>query len=226
MIEMSVDRVAKDPNNEQRIVWLRTLQGNRLIPIVIGEGEAFSIALGLTGQEAPRPLAHDLIRSILERLHATIEKVEIVSMKDGTFFAELTLAGPNGEVSMDARPSDCLALALRAGAPIYVTEDILSAEGIAEEKPLDASREPVAGPADAVDRTVSLEDVDTAIQSLIRSAGLEAREETAHEDTETFLGKLRWRLELAVKGEEYERAALLRDEIARRTKKGGSISGP
>jgi hypothetical protein len=74
MIEMTVDRVATDPNNHQRIVWLKTQKGNRQVPIVIGEGEAFSIALGLAGQEAPRPLSHDLMHTILDHLFAVCGK--------------------------------------------------------------------------------------------------------------------------------------------------------
>jgi bifunctional DNase/RNase len=211
MIEMTVDRIATDPNNKQRIVWLRTLQGHRLVPIVIGEGEAFSIALSLIQQDAPRPLAHDLMHTILGRLEGSVDKVEIVSMKEGTFFAELTLTGPDGQVSIDARPSDCLALALRAGAPIYVAENLLDSEGVlAEGEVGDALEEAVAVPE--VHR-MSPDQVDNAIQELISSAGLETRQEETSEDVDVMLRKLRWRLELAVTGEDYERAARLRDRI-------------
>ena len=225
MIEMSVERVATDPNDQQRIVWLRTMQGNRLIPIAIGEGEAFSIALGLSGQEAPRPLAHDLIRSILDRLQASIDRIEIVSMKDGTFYAQLILAGPDGHVSIDARPSDCLALALRAGAPIYVTEDLLTAEGITDERTLATiARKPGIGAEKAKETPISLDNLDAEIRSLIRSTGLDEEDEKAGHYSEIPLKKLRWRLELAIKGEDYERAARLRDEIARRGKHGESVA--
>jgi hypothetical protein len=131
-----------------------------------------------------------------------VEKVEIQEMKEGTFYAELSLSGPDGTASIDARPSDCLALAIRAGAPI---ED---ASSLSNDDETD------------VDVTMTREHVDSAIEDLISSAGLEAgkgtpdnEEDAPEEDPDTTLRKLRWRLELAVKGEDYERAAQIRDRI-------------
>ena len=226
MIEMTVDRVATDPNNRQRIVWLRTLKGHVMVPIVIGEGEAFSIALGLAEQEAPRPLSHDLMHSILDQLNASVEKVEILEMKDGTFFAELVLSGDDGSVSIDARPSDCLALAVRAGAPIYVSQKLLEAEGVVVE-PEESLIDPETEEEMPEIPEMSSETVDTAIQDLIASTGLAALKEEISDGPEARLRQLKWRLDLAVRDEDYERAAKIRDEIyEKETKQGAQMSGP
>jgi len=145
-------------------------------------------------------------------------------MKEGTFYAELSLSGPDGTASIDARPSDCLALAIRAGAPIYVSEELLESEGVVTEDEATITIEDASSLSNDdetdVDVTMTREHVDSAIEDLISSAGLEAgkgtpdnEEDAPEEDPDTTLRKLRWRLELAVKGEDYERAAQIRDRI-------------
>ncbi len=102
---------------------------HRVLPIFIGTPEATSILLALSGQEPPRPLAHDLMSSLLDHLEATVESVEVTGLSGGTFLAELTVSGPTGGHRLDSRPSDGIALAVRVGAPLFVSEDVLDEAG-------------------------------------------------------------------------------------------------
>jgi len=114
------------PNN-QPIVLLKEVDGERYLPIWIGAGEATAIAYEQQGVKPPRPLTHDLMRDILTALHAPLQAVEITELKDSVFFADLLL----GEgVRVSARPSDSIALALRVGAPIRCSDDVLAEAGI------------------------------------------------------------------------------------------------
>ncbi len=102
---------------------------HRVLPIFIGGPEATSILLALSGQEAPRPLAHDVMTSLIDHLGATVEAVEVTGLTDGTFFAELSVTGPTGGHRLDSRPSDGIALAVRVGAPLFVSEEVLDEAG-------------------------------------------------------------------------------------------------
>jgi bifunctional DNase/RNase len=114
------------PNN-QPIVLLKEVDGDRYLPIWIGAGEATAIAYEQQGVKPPRPLTHDLMRDILTALHAPLTAVEITELKDSVYFADLVL----GEgVRVSARPSDSIALALRVGAPIRCADDVLAEAGI------------------------------------------------------------------------------------------------
>ncbi|HTK81719.1 MAG TPA: bifunctional nuclease domain-containing protein [Bacteroidota bacterium] len=100
---------------------LKEVNGNRRLPIIIGAFEAQSIALEMEGIKPPRPLTHDLIKSILESMGTELAEITICELKDGTFFAKLSLDSQE----IDARPSDAIALAVRYGAPIYVAEKVM-----------------------------------------------------------------------------------------------------
>lgn len=102
---------------------------HRVLPIFIGSAEAASIAVALSGQSPPRPLAHDLMVGLLEGLNGTVSAVEVTEIRDGTFFAELAMSGPDGERRLDARPSDSIALAVRLGVPLYASSEVLSQAG-------------------------------------------------------------------------------------------------
>ena len=125
LVEVRVQSLALDRSTNTPVVILQELEGERVLPIWIGPGEASAIAMHLADMEFARPLTHDLLRSVLEALDTRLEEVLISELKGNTFFAELTLATPAGEQVIDSRPSDAIALALRAGVPIYVAETVL-----------------------------------------------------------------------------------------------------
>ncbi|TYL52955.1 bifunctional nuclease family protein [Agromyces mariniharenae] len=136
MVQVRVLGVALDAAR-QHIVLLKPLledpNARRVLPIWIGSQEATSILLALEGEQAPRPLTHDLMTTFLETLGARIERVDVTRIEDGTFFAEITLATPSGKLVLDARPSDAIALTLRSEAPLYVAERVLEEAGIPAE---------------------------------------------------------------------------------------------
>ena len=103
----------------------------KALPIWIGELEASSILIAVQGERAPRPLAHDLMASLVTELGAEVERVEITRLEAGTFYAEVVLQLGGGEARVDARPSDAIALALRTGAPLYAADEVLESAGVA-----------------------------------------------------------------------------------------------
>jgi hypothetical protein len=102
---------------------------NRVLPIFVGGREAVAIALALSGQSPPRPLTHDLLAALIDQLHAHVDHVEVTEIREGTFVAELALHGPSGGISLDTRPSDAIALALRVDAPVFASEAVLDEAG-------------------------------------------------------------------------------------------------
>ncbi|UUT36480.1 bifunctional nuclease family protein [Microbacterium elymi] len=134
MVQVRVAGVALDTSG-QHVILLQPLEAvpaeSKLLPIWIGEMEATAIMVAIEGTETPRPLTHDLLRTVLETLGATVERVEITRIDDGTFYAEITVAGGTGGVQrIDARPSDAVALAARTDAPIFVADEVLAAAGV------------------------------------------------------------------------------------------------
>jgi uncharacterized protein len=139
MRQMKVDKLGIDLLTHDPVVILKDMDGSHYLPILIGPFEATAIALALEGAPVPRPLSHDLMRSILETLDTTLEQVIVHDIKDSTFFAKLILR-KNGELQeIDARPSDGIALALRMQAPIYVSDKIVLEEATPDKKPVDDS---------------------------------------------------------------------------------------
>jgi bifunctional DNase/RNase len=136
MVQVRVLGVALDAAR-QHIVLLKPLledpNARRVLPIWIGSQEATSILLALEGEQAPRPLTHDLMTTFLETLGARIERVDVTRIEDGTFYAEITLETPSGVLVLDARPSDAIALTLRSEAPLYVAERVFDEAGIPAE---------------------------------------------------------------------------------------------
>lgn len=110
---------------------------HRLLPIVVGGAEATSIAIAASGQEAPRPLSHDLMAALVETLDGHLDAVEVIDLRDGTFIANLALTGPAGERRVDTRPSDAIALAVRLHAPLFVSEHVLDEAGTLPNVELD-----------------------------------------------------------------------------------------
>jgi uncharacterized protein len=134
MVMMQVYRVGVDPQRRVPFVLLADADVRRLLPIYIGPFEANAIATQLQGEDFPRPLTHDLLRSVIEELGCQLTRVSITELDHGTFYALLHLEGGGAAHEVDARPSDAIALALRAGAPILVAEAVLAeAQVLAEE---------------------------------------------------------------------------------------------
>lgn len=123
-VRMEVRRVVMDPANQTPVV---VLEGEgRLLPIWIGTAEAASIALALEGKPLPRPNTHDMVRNLLQGLGAALERVTITELRDSTYFAVITVKAGQRRIPVDSRPSDAIAVALRTGAPIYATAEVLS----------------------------------------------------------------------------------------------------
>ncbi len=126
MIEIELSKIKVDESRNEQLIVFREKDGTRFLPLVIGIPEIQSIKMKLSGIEPPRPLTHDLFVSTLKTLGASLEKVVIEKLKAGTFYAKLILKTREGGVlDIDARPSDSVAIALRAGAPIFVSEEVL-----------------------------------------------------------------------------------------------------
>ena len=123
-VEMKVRGLALDPVSNMPIIILRDDEEKRSLPIWIGIPEANAIALELEKVAPPRPLTHDLIKNILEAMEARVLKVVVTDLRDNTFYAVLHLRVGGAEYTVDSRPSDAIALALRVGAPIFVHEDV------------------------------------------------------------------------------------------------------
>jgi bifunctional DNase/RNase len=117
------------PSNSP-IVLLREKAGRRHIPIWIGAPEAQAIAAALDGLEPPRPQTHDLLRLVVETLGATVDRVDVVELKDSVYFADLQLSRDKQTYHVSTRPSDAIALAVRAGAQVFVSSQVLADAGI------------------------------------------------------------------------------------------------
>lgn len=125
---MKVDKLGIDLLTHDPVVILKDLEGKRHLPILIGPFEATAIALALEGTQVPRPLSHDLMKSVIESLKARVDRIVIHDIQENTFFAKVVLESTVGPLEIDARPSDSIALALRTGSPIYVSDQIILEE--------------------------------------------------------------------------------------------------
>ncbi len=130
MIRVTVQGLTIDPASNSPILILKESEGEQTLPIWIGLLEATAIASELEKVEFSRPMTHDLLRNVIDQLGWSVTKVEVVDLKDNTFYALLHLLGPEGEMTIDSRPSDAIALALRTQAPIFVAQKVLESSGV------------------------------------------------------------------------------------------------
>ena len=178
MIAVKVNKISFHPPSRSYAVILKEIDGERRLPVIVGAFEAQSIALALEYMETPRPLTHDLIGNIIKGIGSKLKTVKITTLKEGVFFASLEISGDGiGERSIDSRPSDALAVALRLQAPILVEEDVMSEA------------------------------------SMLSDSSSEEEEALDSADWAPSLNSLEKRLQEAIDGEEYERAAKIRDQI-------------
>ncbi|MBM3243888.1 MAG: bifunctional nuclease family protein [Candidatus Omnitrophica bacterium] len=126
MVEMELSRIVIDEKRHDQLIVLKEKDGERTLPIVIGLAEASAIKLKISGFEPERPLTHDLLHSTIKYLEANIDKIIIDKLEENTFHAKIILKTSSGaEKIIDARPSDSIALAVRAKAPIFVEDEII-----------------------------------------------------------------------------------------------------
>lgn len=171
---------------------LKESYGVRRLPIIIGSFEAQSIALEIEGIKPPRPLTHDLMKNLVDDLGGTLVEIVIDELRDNTFYAKLLLEVSTISTTIDARPSDAIALAVRTGSQIFVSEDVMR----------QASFVP------------SSEDSESSEESFEIANDFESKQ-YPKQSSETKVASLQDQLREALEKEDYERAAKLRDEINR-----------
>jgi hypothetical protein len=183
---------------------LKEVGGDRRLPIIIGSFEAQAIALEMEGIKPPRPLTHDLIKNILDGLGVTIVEVVVTDLRDGTFYAKIYLELNGMTYEIDSRPSDAIAVALRCGVPIYVNEEVMEEAGFTPGE--ETSAEEIEEESEEENPLPPDEDISPP-PSPRRTPKPTSKEER--------IAELQKQLEEAIKKEDYEKAAKLRDEIRR-----------
>ncbi len=193
-IQLTVLGLSASPatNNAYALI-LQELNGKRRLPIIIGAFEAQAIALEMEGVVPPRPMTHDLLKSLIDACGMFLKEVYINELKDGTFYAKLIFN--DSKLELDARPSDAIAIAVRFGAPIFVKSDIIDETGIIPQSDNDK--------------------IDADEDSLTFSQEDKSSESNKPNKPKTKLEYLQKQLEKAILDENYEKAADLRDEIKR-----------
>jgi uncharacterized protein len=145
MIELNLVGVRVELPSNQPIVLLREREGERYLPIWIGQSEASAIAIAMQGMITPRPMTHDLMKNLLEEMGVHIERIVITELKDGTFYATIQMSRNGSAYEVSSRPSDAIALAVRVNAPIFANEDVLTEASIVikddEEQEVEKFRE-------------------------------------------------------------------------------------
>lgn len=174
-VPVQVDKISYHPPSHSYAIILRDFNGKKSLPVVVGAFEAQSIALAMENVQTPRPMTHDLLVNMLNEVDIVLSRVAVTELNDGVYYARLELESSHfGKRSIDARPSDAIAIALRTKSPILVADDIL------EDESLDINTDvpPAAGKAENLTKA-----------------------------------ELEVKLDLAIKSEEYETAAMLRDQL-------------
>jgi hypothetical protein len=150
--EMVIYGVSFDVIGKQPIVLLKTVDGNKFLPIWIGHPEAAAILIKLQGTELPRPMTHDLMTALIDQFNAELTRITVTSLKNNTFYAMLTLRRDGEDIEVDSRPSDALALAVRTDAPIFAAEDLIEENAIEFEHEVDDTEEIVEKFRDFLDQ--------------------------------------------------------------------------
>lgn len=136
MIQLELNKIKIDETRNEQLIVFREKDGNRYLPVMIGIAEVNAIKMKLSGIAPPRPLTHDLLLEVLEGMGGRLEKVVIHKLENNTFYAKLFVRRKNGPqeeaLEFDARPSDSVALAVRAGVPIYCAEAIMDQVGVTD----------------------------------------------------------------------------------------------
>src|SRR5215216_1673118 len=149
---MTIYGVSFDMVGKQPIVLLKTVDGNKFLPIWIGHPEAAAILMKLQVASTPRPMTHDLLSDVLEQLDAKCERVSVTELRDNTFYAQITISVNGSEVEIDSRPSDAIALAVRTQAPIFAADDVIEESSIEFEHEVEDTEEVVEKFKDFLDQ--------------------------------------------------------------------------
>jgi uncharacterized protein len=171
-------------------ILLKEVEGSRRLPIIIGAFEAQAIALEMEGIKPPRPLTHDLLKTLVDNLGANVVEIIVSELKDNTFYAKILLESSGLTNEIDARPSDAIALAVRTYAPIFVSENVMSTAGFIPSDETDLPGFENISDSEIDKKNISKEAQIAALQDKLREA---------------------------LESEEFERAAKLRDDIKRLT---------
>ena len=134
MVEVVIDSIRVSLMSQQRIVILRERDAERYLPIWIGVYEAESITIALQEVEVARPLTHDLVKNVFNQLNARVVRVEVIALREDTFFGNIVAETDGRTLNIDSRPSDALAIAVRAHVPIMVARSVMNAAGIVPEE--------------------------------------------------------------------------------------------
>jgi uncharacterized protein len=145
MIEVTIASIRVSLMSQNRIVELREEGGDRILPIWIGPFEAESITLQLQSVDVPRPLTHDLLKSVIETLGGEVLHILISGLEKSTYFARIVLDVDGDTMEIDSRPSDAIALAVRVNAPIYVADDVMDQAGLRPEEEVRLSDQEAQG---------------------------------------------------------------------------------
>jgi bifunctional DNase/RNase len=142
MVEVTIDSVRISLMSQHRIVVLKDQDSSRYLPIWIGPFEADAITIELQGVEVARPLTHDLLKSVIDKLDAEVERVMITDLRNDTFYAQIILQVQGRRLEIDSRPSDAIALAVRAHVPVFVDEAVMDQAAITPEQDIEGGGEP------------------------------------------------------------------------------------
>ena len=156
MVEVVIDSIRVSLMSQQRIVILREIDNERYLPIWIGTPEADSITIALQEVEVSRPLTHDLVKNIFNSLDARVLRVEVVALRDDTFYGNIVAEIDGRTVNIDSRPSDALALAVRTHVPILVTQSVMYTACIIPEEDMQEGEEDVLDAPEAGSERLSV----------------------------------------------------------------------
>ena len=196
LVEAEIWTIAQ--TEKGHVILVRPKRSEVAVPIFVGTLEAQSILIGLGRVDMPRPLTHDLTLAIMGGLGAELLRIEIYDLRDGTYYARLICAGPAGELSFDARPSDAMALAVRCGAAVYIAESVVEEAGV---------------PTDAIREASQLSPVGGAAADVVAAEGMGEALTPGSSPVDDERRALLAKLAEAVASEDYEEAARIRDRL-------------
>jgi bifunctional DNase/RNase len=153
MVEVRLSAVRMDLQSNTPVILLQEAGGaERTLPIFVGAPEATAIALAQQGIVTPRPMTHDLLRDVIEALDATVERIVVTELRSTTYYAEIHLLCQGRRVVVSSRPSDAVALAVRMGSPVFVSDELMEAEGLVLQIDDEEDQEEVTNPEELVGR--------------------------------------------------------------------------